>query len=81
MKTSSNMVLVGVSLRYLCQTWYEMSCADDLADRTVLEALRGLVLGVLIVVLGELVAGLAGVVRFVGVTCAGFLGILSTGGC
>lgn len=55
-----------------------MSCAVDFADRTVLDVLRGLVLVVLAAVLEEVAIGLVGVVKVVGVTCDGFLGILVT---
>lgn len=55
-----------------------MSCADDFADKTVLDVLRGLVLVVLAAMLEEVVIGLVGVVKVVDVTCDGFLGILVT---
>ena len=38
MNTSRSIVLVGVSSRYLCQTWRATSCGDDLADNVEFEA-------------------------------------------
>jgi len=79
MKTSKSIVLVGVSFRYLCQTWRATSCGDDLADNDEVEAEAVLVC----VAEGARDAGwatcaLIGGAAALGVAgCAGFLAIFA----
>jgi len=80
MKTSSSIVLVGVSLRYLCQTCSATSCGDDLLDNaefeTLLVCVAELTRGVAWAVGVFAVAG-AGAVALGVDSCAGFLAILT----
>lgn len=79
MKTSRSIVLVGVSLRYLCHTWSATSCGEDLADSDEFETLLvcvaegargvGWAAGVFVVA-GGAALGVAG--------CAGFLAMSAT---